>query len=393
MAEALKFSKAKKHRKKYIIGVVIAFVLLLLVIPMLLTTYMHNVVFEQRAESPKYRAFLRHDDVSGYARQIVNFPSGSNLLTGYIYGEDNYKGLVVISHSFGDGEEGYFNVVRYFVENGWRVFTFDKTGSHNSEGHGTVGLTQPVLDLDAALTFIEEQEWGLPIVLFGHSMGGFAVTIVLTFDHEIHAVVSLAGYNRPILVLQDMANRMLGPVGNLAYPYLWLHQRLLFGRNANLSAVAGINNSDIPIMIIHGTGDMLISYDRAGIIAHRNEITNPNVLFISHDSAHHNTHMNLLVSEEASAYINQLNEIFRSLYNLYVREHYEACPFISIHYHHVHMITNPNLARCFCTQTYSVYIPEHVLSEFYANIDRQRTSALNLLLMDQINTFFEDAIR
>ena len=393
MMEASAFSRTKKYRKKYITGAFVVFVLLFLVIPMLVTAHMHNLVFGQRAESPEYRAFLRYGDVAGYARQTVNFPSGSNILTGYIYGADNYKGLVVISHSFGDGEEGYFSVVRYFVANGWRVFTYDKTGSHNSEGRGIIGLTQPALDLDAALTFIAKQEWGLPVMLFGHSMGGYAVGAVLNFGHDIYAVVSLAGYDRPILVLQDMANRMVGSIGNLAYPHLWLHQRLLFGRNANLSAVAGINNRDVPIMIIHGTDDMLISYDRAGIIAHRNEITNPNVLFILQNSTHHNAHMNLLMSEEASAYIKKLNEIFRGLYDFYVQEHYEACPFISIHYHHVHMITNPNLTRCFCTQVYSVYIPEYALSEFYAKIDRHQISSLNLLLMDQINAFFKEALK
>jgi len=126
----------------------------------------------------------------------------------------------VVAHSFGDGAEGYFGVITYFVDMGWRVFAYDKTGSHNSEGSGTRGLVQSVLDLDAALTFITAQEWELPIVLFGHSWGGFASTAVLNFDHEISAVVSLAGYNKPVQVLHDTSRRILGRSGTFAYPYM-----------------------------------------------------------------------------------------------------------------------------------------------------------------------------
>ena len=382
-----------KNIKKFIFSVIIVFIFLFISIPMPITVYMHNRTFGQRAESPQYRAFLTYNDVEGYERRAVNFPSGKNMLAGYIYGEENDKGLVVISHSFGDGEEGYFNVIMYFVAQGWRVFTYDKTGSHNSEGKGTIGLTQPVLDLDAALKFIEEQQWELPIMLLGHSMGGFASTAVLNFEHEINAVVSLAGYNKPMRVLLDTGRQMSGGMVNLTRPYMWVYQRLIFGRSAGLTAVDGINKSNVPVMIIHGTQDGLILYDSAATINSKDQITNPNVQFITHDAPYHNKHMNLLTSSQATEYINELNETFIEIYNLYISEKYEACPFVSIHFHQVHMLTNRNLKRCFCTKTYSVYIPDDVLSDFYAGIDKERTSALNITLMDEINTFFEKSIK
>jgi len=312
------------------------------------------------------------------------------MLTGYIYGEENYKGLIVIAHSFGDGAEGYFNVIRYFVDKGWRVFAYDKTGSHNSEGHRTMGLPQSALDLDAALLFIAEQEWGMPIMLFGHSWGGFAVTSVLNFGHEVNAVVSLAGYNTPMQVLHDTAKRVLGRAGTLAYPYLWAYQRFLFGRNAGLSAVDGINKSGVPVMIIHGTADWLIMYDSSAIIAHRGNITNPNVHFLTHDLEHNNGHMNLLMCQDAFAYVTEINETFLDLFRTYAHgRHEDACVFMSVYFHHVHMITNGNLTRCFCSQVYRASIPASVLSNFYAGIDRHRISGLNIALMDEINAFFK----
>ena len=41
------------------------------------------------------------------------------------------------------------------VDHGWRVLAYDATGSCESEGEGTVGLVQSALDLDAALTYVE----------------------------------------------------------------------------------------------------------------------------------------------------------------------------------------------------------------------------------------------
>ena len=386
-------TKYEVNKTKRVILIFGVLVFLLMLAPLPVVARIHNRTFGQRAESPAYRAFLRYDDVESYARRVVNFPSGANMLTGYVYGEYNDKGLMVIAHSFGDGAEGYFNVIRYFVDMGWRVFAYDKTGSHNSEGRSTMGLLQSVLDLDAALIFIAAQDWGLPIVLFGHSWGGFAVTAILNFDHNIHAVVSLAGYNRPIQVLHDTARTMFGRAGSLAYPYLWVHQRILFGRDARLSAVSGVNNSDIPVMIIHGTEDALILYNSAGIIAHRYEIINPNAVFVSRDLAHHNNHMNLLMTEDASVYIDELDEMFSDLLHHYLPQHHEySCPFLTISYLHVNALANRNISRCFCSRVYRAHLTDNVLSDFYAGIDRHRTSALDIPFMNEINAFFERAL-
>lgn len=383
----------KPRATKFIILCIL--IVLLAASPMIPTVIIYNQTFGGRAESPAYRAFLRYGDpyFEHITRRIVNFPSGRNMLTGYIYGEDNYKGLIVIAHSFGDGAEGYFNVIKYFVDNGWRVFAYDNTGSHKSEGSTTRGLTQSALDLNAALTFIADQDWELPIMLFGHSWGGFAVTAVLNFEHDISAVVSLAGYNTAMQVLRDNSGHMLGRASAFAYPYLWVHQRLIFGRYAGLSAVSGINRSDIPVKIIHGTQDWLILYDSAGIIAHREDITNSNAVFVTHYLEHNNNHMNLLMSQDAFYYITELDQRFMELFYRYIGENEPACVFTAIYFHHVHMLTNKNLASCFCSRIYDSYIPRDVLSEFYSNIDRHMSSELNSVLMDEINAFFMNALK
>ena len=87
-----------------------------------------------------------------------------------------------------------------------------KDQSGHSEGSGTRGLPQSALDLDAALDYIESDESlnSFPVFLMGHSWGGYAVTAVLNFDHEIAGSVSVAGYNDPMTMISEFADGMMG---------------------------------------------------------------------------------------------------------------------------------------------------------------------------------------
>jgi len=255
---------------------------------MLLTIALYNLNFGGRI--PPYRATLR------YEHRLTSFYSGSNRLTAYIFGENNDQGLIVISHGLGGGGLSYIREITYFVEQGWRVFAFDKTGSHHSEGRGTRGLPQSAIDLNAALDYIASQDWGLPIMLYGHSWGGFAVTAVLNFEHEINAVVSLAGFAEPFMMLQEGARAMIGrPLGRITSPFLWVYQRMLFGDYADLCAITGINRAEVPVMIIHGNRDNVVLYDGSGIIAHRERISNPNAVFVSRYYPNRSGHNDLIL--------------------------------------------------------------------------------------------------
>ena len=61
-----------------------------------------------RSEQKKYSEYMRWADFEDFPRETVTFASGSETLTGYIYGKDKpAKGLVVVSHGLGGYSEGY----------------------------------------------------------------------------------------------------------------------------------------------------------------------------------------------------------------------------------------------------------------------------------------------
>ncbi|NLB43431.1 MAG: alpha/beta hydrolase [Clostridiales bacterium] len=275
-------------------------------------------------------------------------------------GEDQDQGLVVVVHGLGGGADSYLPQITYFIDQGWCVFAYDVTGSFDSEGKTTKGFPQALIDLDAALTYINSQPeyTNLPIMLFGHSWGGYVVANALHYNHEIAGIVTVSGANSPMAMILEQGKRMMGGFIYTQYPYLWLYQRILFGKTASLNAVDAINGSDVPVLIIHGTDDEMVAYEGSSIIANIADITNPNVKVISMNEPDRNGHNNLFRSDTAIEYINEINIQYRELF-----DHYEQ------------------------------NIPYEVKQGFYSKVDRSLAQEISQGLMDDIQAFFVDCLK
>ena len=115
------------------------------------------------------------DVCEGRTRARHVFESGDNRLTGYVYGQENNRGLVVFAHGIGSWHQDYMMQLMWLVDHGWRVFAYDATGCGESEGATQVSLSQSLDDLDAALAYtFSHLAHGLPVLVAGHSWGGYA---------------------------------------------------------------------------------------------------------------------------------------------------------------------------------------------------------------------------
>ena len=354
-----KLAAGKRNWSKIVLIGLVGFVLLFSIGAMILAKIIYDGQFP-RVGAPEFSGYLRYGDVTGTPRTAVNFESGENTLRGYIYGAENTKGLVVISHGLGFDAEHYLPEVLFFVDHGWRVLSFDNTGTHESEGSSTIGLPQSVKDLDAALTFVENDKGlnGLPVMLYGHSWGGYAVTAILNSNHPVAASASISGFNSPDELLLEGAKSTIGILANIEYPFLWAYQSILFGSTARLTAVDGINRSHTPVMIIHGSADKDILYNGASIIAHRSLITNPDVVYKTCSTENHNGHNDLLMSEAAIQYKNEKNQEYKVLF-----------------------------------EKYGGNIPDDVKAAYYAGVDKFQTSERDVNFMKEINGFFEKQLQ
>ena len=192
----VKRKEKKPHRAVTYLTILFVLVLILFVVVSLITT---KVVYD--AQFPRYErpdesttAALRSSDIdTTYPRTMVSFYSGNTRLQGYLYTVDKPRALMVVSHGLGGGADRYLSQIQLFIEQGLAVCSFDNTGSYDSEGTSTKGFPQAVQDLDAALNFVNVQPLlsSLPLLLYGHSWGGYAVANALKYPHDIQAVKSV----------------------------------------------------------------------------------------------------------------------------------------------------------------------------------------------------------
>ena len=177
----------KRKHIGFIIKILSIFLIVLSIISILGIGIAHKVVFG-RMDYDRYDSehYLLYSDIDKeqYPRKTLQIQSGENVLTGYLYGEDNSNGLIIISPGHGDANDIKLYEITYFVDNDWKVLCYDYTGSYSSQGSSMVGYTQSVHDLDNVLKYVESDDdyQNIPIVLFGHSLADMQVLPFYNMD-------------------------------------------------------------------------------------------------------------------------------------------------------------------------------------------------------------------
>lgn len=320
--------KLKKLLKKIMLGTLIA-LLSFSVSSFAASPLIFRAVFS-RSEVDEYGIELIYEDIDRekYTRESVTFPSGNNLLRGYIYGEGGAR-LLVVSHGMNSGADGCLPVIMYFVDRGWTVFAYDNTGTRQSGGGGTVGIPQAKLDLSAALSYIADAPGlsGLPTALYGFSLGAYAAASVLAQQPNVRAAVCVSGFNEPLGMMLYMSRQYVGEFADVQYPFIALENLLLFGDDANVTALDGINSTDIPVLLISGSEDTAVPFEQS-IQAQEARTTNKNAVFTVVTEEYRNLHSTVCLSYEAAKYrarvLDELGKLKAEYENNIPREVYEA---------------------------------------------------------------------
>jgi acylglycerol lipase len=106
------------------------------------------------------------------------------------------RAVLVVVHGLRDHSTRYAELALAMAEKGFAVHAFDLRGHGHSEGirAWVDPFEQYLEDLNLFLRAVAKEEHGLPLFLFGHSMGGAIVTLdVLTHRPPIAGLVLSAG--------------------------------------------------------------------------------------------------------------------------------------------------------------------------------------------------------
>lgn len=356
-------AKIKSHKtsgrcnfKKLTIRILFG-ILIFSVLSMAVSAVVYEIMFARRELTKDSLEWSYSEiDYQKYPRTPVEFQSGENMLQGYFYGDGDEDAVIIVVHGMGGGADSHLSETLDFVNRGWAVFAFSGTGSRESEGDSLIGFSQMNLDLRAAIDLVSESYPEMPIFLYGHSMGAYASATVLDNCPEVKAAVLVAGFDRPVQTMYYHAALRLGPIVALEYPFLVLHNRLVFADAANESAVAAINSCSTPVLVVQGSADDVVP-DDISIFGRRDEITNPNVSYILTEDPFRNRHSTPWRSSEGAEYFLRKSDELDTL-----------------------------------RREYGAPLSGSVLDSFLQNLDKNKVFELDRAFMDDIYEFFVGCI-
>jgi len=102
------------------------------------------------------------------------------------------KAVVILVHGLGEHSGRYENLLKSFADKKISVFAIDHRGHGKSDGKkGHIdSFMDYVYDLKLFLEFIKEENKGLPVIVYGHSLGGvIAAKYAMTYPDDLSMLV------------------------------------------------------------------------------------------------------------------------------------------------------------------------------------------------------------
>lgn len=244
----------------------------------------------------------------------ISFMSDDVLLKGNYFFVEKPKGIVLMAHGIHSGGDDYLNIVSCFIDHDYNVFSFNYKGTYDSQGDSTVGLCESIVDVDHAIDYIQSNENynKLPLFLFGHSWGGYAVSSVLAIKNNINACACVSAMNSGYTMMVEKAAQYVGGFSKTAKPFFDVYQKMLFKDYVKYTGVMGINASNIPVVVAHGIDDSVIVFDKQSVISHHEEFTNPNVKYYI-GKGYQGDHNDIMLSNEAILYKKEIQSELKLL--------------------------------------------------------------------------------
>lgn len=99
---------------------------------------------------------------------------GAKLFTKVFRPETQPVGCIAMVHGYGEHTGRYLRVAEFFCDRGYVFAIHDQRGHGKSPGKRGVAPSYGTLttDIDLVLAWLESKHPGLPVCLYGHSMGG-----------------------------------------------------------------------------------------------------------------------------------------------------------------------------------------------------------------------------
>ncbi|MDF1609612.1 alpha/beta hydrolase [Hoeflea sp. YIM 152468] len=134
--------------------------------------------------------------MSDFSPFLHSSPSGARLAVRHVPADEAGRAVVQINHGLAEHAARYQRFARFLAAHGYHVYAHDHRGHGATRAPDSIpgafaskdGASKVVADVAAIHALIGERHPGLPVITFGHSMGGL---VALNFA-ETHPAASSA---------------------------------------------------------------------------------------------------------------------------------------------------------------------------------------------------------
>ena len=141
------------------------------------------------------------------------------------------RGMVLITHGLAEHSECYHELAESLGQDQWQVYAWDMRGHGRSDGkRGFVrSLLEFIDDLACFQTFVATQSApNLPLILFGHSLGGLVTLRYAELKKPSFAAMALSSPAFGLSVSVPKVKETLAQIANRWLPTLTMHNEIKY---------------------------------------------------------------------------------------------------------------------------------------------------------------------
>ena len=184
------------------------------------------------------------------------------------------------------------------AKKGYKVLTYDHQGCGESEGKNMYSLNQPTRDVNAILDHLKINK---PIVLVGHSLGGYTSLNLVNMRKDIDKAIIISGFISMELEISGFVKSKFIIKGIMKY------ERKVQPELFKLNNLEYLKETKDQLLFIHSEDDGMVPYKTSMKLVE--EINNPNIRTCLLNNRKHNPNY----SDNATQY---MNEVFGNYYQL-----------------------------------------------------------------------------
>lgn len=218
----------------------------------------------------------------------------------FFYYYDNYRKdkIVLFLPGIGPGHASYLAEIVAIAKKGYRVLTLDYTGCGESKGKILASLNRPTRDVNDLLDCLKLD---VPIVLVGHSLGGYTSLNIIASHPNINKAVILSGF----LTIGSLLKTQIK--SDFVYRHLLKYESKVEPDLFKIDVLDYLKTTDDKLLFIQSDDDQVVPYEIALKVVE--EIDNKSIKTIKVTGKKHNPNYTLKAIE-------YMNEVFGNYYAL-----------------------------------------------------------------------------